>query len=340
MTKPAGYIAVPNFLIQADSELQVDLHLHLPENDTVVFFRGKGVKLSASDREKLSKLRPESMIAPEAQRDELTRWIGQEASKFLETPTLETNEPISPSALTGTAELLLSPLEQPTQNPYGEIDPGDSRELLSDVSTLVEQVVLRFKQTRSAKDYEALLRESKGATLDPLQTHQRQVSALSVVILMSSGVATMEELSELATAALVHDLGMNEITLSIRDRHVVGMDDEFNPSEKLIHLRHLELGLERLKARKIKLTPGAAQIILEHHENWDGTGFRGTPGPQICRPARALRIADDLVSWVSNIMNAGGLPGAYADLKRRASHYDPELMASLGEALGEGQLAT
>jgi HD-GYP domain-containing protein (c-di-GMP phosphodiesterase class II) len=324
---------VPKFLLKTDCELGTDLYFHLPENQTVVFFRGKGHRLSPEDMRKIEEVQFDALLTQESQRDALTQWMGRAVNGIIDVRDAGPDQALDSKQLEGTANVLIGSLEEATKSPYGDETP-DARNLLSDVSTLVEQVVVQFKKARSAKDYEELLRASRGNALDPLQQHQRQVSAMSVMIMMSSGAATMNELADLGAAGLVHDLGLGEITLSIRDRHVVGMDGDLSSSEKLVHLRHTDLTLARLKARGIKLSPGALEIITKHHENWDGTGFKGITGPNIPRAARALRIADDLVSWMSNIMNfSGGLFGSFAELVGRTGMYDPELMASFGKSM-------
>jgi response regulator RpfG family c-di-GMP phosphodiesterase len=277
-------------------------------------------------------------------KEALSAWIGKAmASGFATDEDLAPDEPIDPAMLKSSADALLGTfhptfgaptLEETGKQLQSEVDQAP-KELLNEVASLVEQVIAQMKKTRSAANYAEFLKSSKGQAMEPLVAHQRQVSALAALLLMSSGEATMDEISDLGTAGLIHDLGLNEITLSMRDQHIVAMDTDYSAPELLVYRRHPEIAVDKMREKKVHLSPDTVKIIEQHHENWDGSGFKGLAGPQIVRGARALRIADDLVGWMSNLMNSGNLLDAHAELSKRAGIYDPEFMRLLGESLAQ-----
>jgi HD-GYP domain-containing protein (c-di-GMP phosphodiesterase class II) len=116
-------------------------------------------------------------------------------------------------------------------------------------------------------------------------------------------------------------------------------DQPMSPPEKIIYMRHVDLSLERAKALKSGVTAGAIRIIEQHHENMDGTGFRGFRMGQIYRPARILRIAD---AFVSAIRGKAGEDGVRQTLEALAKQvgpsgdpiFDPSIMAQLLYNLG------
>jgi response regulator RpfG family c-di-GMP phosphodiesterase len=343
MIKYFGYHKVPKFLLRPGTVLEVDLFIFLPTNDTVVWFRRVGDELSEGDCTKLQALQEGMTLTRSEHKEALSRWIGQGMTGFATDEDLAPDEPIDPAALKSSADALLgtfhptfgAPTLEETGKQYStEVDNGP-KELLTEVATLVEQVIAQMKKSKSATNYAEFLKNSKGAAMDSLVAHQRQVSALAALLMMSTGEATMDELADLGTAGLIHDMGLNEITLSLRDQHIVGMDTEFTPPEMLIYRRHPEIAVDKMKEKKVHLTPDTVKLVEQHHENWDGSGFKGLSGPQITRGARCLRIADDIVSWMNNLMNSGQMVDAHAALLKRGEHYDPNLMRLLGEALAQ-----
>lgn len=344
MIKYFGYHKVPKFLLRTGTVLEVDLFIFLPTNDTMVWFRRVGDTLSETDCRKLMGLQEGTILTRSEHKGALSAWLGKSMVGIASIGDIEPDEPIDPAALKGSADALLgtfhptfgAPVLEESGKQYATEIEAAPKELLTEVATLVEQVIAQMKKSRSAAAYAEFLKQSKGAAMDPLVAHQRQVSALGALLLMSSGQATMDELSDLGTAGLIHDMGLNNITLTLRDRHLVGMDTDFSPPEVLVYRRHPDLALDQMKAKKVHLTPGTVLIVEQHHENWDGSGFRGLAGEQISRGARALRIADDLVGWMSNLMNSGNLIDAHADIgKRGSSIYDPTFMRLLGESLAQ-----
>ena len=138
----------------------------------------------------------------------------------------------------------------------------------------------------------------------------------------------MDDLSDIAAAGLIHDLGLKEITKELADSHIKEIRKLSN-QEKLVYMRHIDLTLERLKKEKLSITPGVQRIIELHHENWEGSGFKGFMGNKIYRPARLLRIADDLVSLIQNQSNQMGFSSALELLTKETGAYDPIIFGSL-----------
>jgi response regulator RpfG family c-di-GMP phosphodiesterase len=56
---------------------------------------------------------------------------------------------------------------------------------------------------------------------------------------------------------------------------------------------HAEVGFEMLTPSRRPLLQLAAQIAMDHHENWDGSGYpRGLSGEQISIGGRITMLAD------------------------------------------------
>jgi hypothetical protein len=101
------------------------------------------------------------------------------------------------------------------------------------------------------------------------------------------------ELQNLAFALQFYDVGMGSVPPQLR-----GKPEPLAPHEQQVMQRHVAAGLETLAA--LDPDPQARQIILHHHENFDGSGYPdGLVGEAIPLGARLLRLADALAALLS-----------------------------------------
>lgn len=80
-------------------------------------------------------------------------------------------------------------------------------------------------------------------------------------------VANEEELVELGIGLLLHDIGKSKIDLKILNKPARLTEDEF-----AVVTRHALYGYNLVKAHK-EVSPLALDIVLNHHERSDGTGY-------------------------------------------------------------------
>ena len=101
------------------------------------------------------------------------------------------------------------------------------------------------------------------------------------------------DLSIIAKGALLHDIGKIGVPDSILLKPGKLTDEEWS-----IMRSHPQLGYELL--RKIDFLEEAAQIVLHHHERFDGNGYPvGLVGEQIPIGARIFSIVDTLDALTS-----------------------------------------
>ncbi|MBN1845114.1 MAG: HD domain-containing protein [Sedimentisphaerales bacterium] len=116
------------------------------------------------------------------------------------------------------------------------------------------------------------LSQQAGADAGRLQQHFRSVT-------------------HLATAALFHDIGMTPID------YVYDKSESLSEEEKNAIRAHPRVGVELLPEN---INPRTRQAILQHHENFDGSGYiKGLQGEQIGIEARILRIVDSYTAAIS-----------------------------------------
>lgn len=123
--------------------------------------------------------------------------------------------------------------------------------------------------------------------------HSRRV-ATYVQRLARSMSWSRREASDLALAALVHDLGKTWIANDILNK-----SGALSEEERLSMERHPVIGARILIGCDIH--PFYVETVLHHHEKWNGSGYpAGKTGEEIPLGARLLMVADVydvLTSW-------------------------------------------
>ncbi|SDF83831.1 PAS domain S-box-containing protein/HDIG domain-containing protein [Sporolituus thermophilus DSM 23256] len=115
--------------------------------------------------------------------------------------------------------------------------------------------------------------------------HSLRVRDLAVALGREMGLAA-RELDELATAAILHDIGKIGIP-----ENILNKPGRLTAEEYEIIKRHPVIGYNTLK--NIHLLQNIAQHILHHHERYDGKGYpAGLQGEQIPLASRIICIAD------------------------------------------------
>jgi response regulator RpfG family c-di-GMP phosphodiesterase len=242
------------------------------------------------------------------------------------------------------AEGMLKGMKLPPPLP-GQPEPtsaenlAKTKKILDESFAFVQTIIGKCKTTPSAKSFLEVLKEKKNNE-DPIQCHCRHVSALSALGLMSLGNTSIEEITDIAFAGLIHDMGMEDIPSVLTEKHLKGVPvDNLNSSEKIALMRHIDFVFERLKKTKTFVPDGARRIIEQHHENFSGTGFKGVKGARIFRSARVLRIMDELVVHVQNPDDVRSLQQAIEviksakELETNEPHFDPDILAVLEKTI-------
>jgi putative nucleotidyltransferase with HDIG domain len=168
--------------------------------------------------------------------------------------------------------------------------------------------------------------EALGSALDLKDTetadHSRRVTAYTISIAKTVPVP-LHYLEVLARAAFLHDIGK----MAIPDK-ILRRPGPLDDSEKQIMRTHSEIGYNMLT--RIPFLREAAEIVLAHHEFFDGTGYPGgLRGEQIPLGARIIFIANALDAMLSDCPFRKALPmtHAYAEIRRGAgTQFDPKIV--------------
>ncbi len=161
--------------------------------------------------------------------------------------------------------------------------------------------------------------------------HQKRVSKLAVAISRELGLSD-EVIDCIKTASDIHDIGKINIPVSILTKPGKLTDIEF----KMIKT-HPEVGYEIV--REIEFQMPVAEIILEHHEKLDGSGYpKGLKEEDIMFEAKILTVADVVEAMSSDrpYRPALGVEAAIDEIKsNRGSLYDARVVDACIRVLKE-----
>jgi putative nucleotidyltransferase with HDIG domain len=152
--------------------------------------------------------------------------------------------------------------------------------------------------------------------------HSRRVADLTRGIAQTLGIDE-DELDQIEYGALLHDIGKLRIPDSI-----LWKPADLNAGEWQIMRRHPRYGYEFVK--DIEFLEGAAEIILSHHEKFDGSGYpRGLKESEISLGARVFSLVDAVDAMVHDRPYHRGMPFPKACeeiIRHIGTHFDPELV--------------
>lgn len=136
--------------------------------------------------------------------------------------------------------------------------------------------------------------ESTIAVRDPYTVgHQQRATQVACLIAAEMDLPK-QSIEDLNVAGRLHDLGKIGVPGEILSKTGKLTDAEFSVVKS-----HPQVGCEILKP--LKLPQQIAQIILQHHERLDGSGYpQGLKGSEILMEARILAIADVVDSICSH----------------------------------------
>ena len=152
----------------------------------------------------------------------------------------------------------------------------------------------------------------------------RTGSAISAVMGLS-----VEEQRDTRLAAFLHDVGKCNVSKKILNKPGKLTTGEYGRVKK-----HCQVGFDLLKP--IKPFSRVAEIVRQHHERFDGTGYPfGRKGRQISIEARIVTVADsfDAMTSLTSYHKPLSLEQAFQELKSNSGkQFDPEVVDAFFKA--------
>jgi len=150
--------------------------------------------------------------------------------------------------------------------------------------------------------------------------HSEHVSALASSLATALGLTSKEQ-TDIRFAAAIHDIGK----LAIND-FLMNKPGRFTAPEYLMMQQHAALGADMLL--RLDLEPHVVAMVLQHHENFDGSGYpTRLIGGEISLGARIIRLADTFDALTTNrgYLEARPTTAALSIMEHASGCFDPQL---------------
>ena len=201
------------------------------------------------------------------------------------------------------------------------------------VSKQRRQLVLHAQQMKRSHDS---LQQMLCAALDlrdqATKGHSLRVARLALAVGEQMGLAD-DKLTQLEQAAMLHDLSKMGLSDVILDKPGPLDDDEWEEMQK-----HPEIAYQIV--RDIPFLQRAGEIMLHHHERFDGGGYpRGLVGEEIPLGARIFAVVDayDAMTSDRSYRRAGSHASAVREIKRNSiTQFDPRVVEAFVAANSKG----
>lgn len=152
-------------------------------------------------------------------------------------------------------------------------------------------------------------------------SHSERVMNFSIFMAGKLGIVG-KELEQLSKGALLHDIGKIGIT-----DNILLKPGKLDEAEWVEMRRHPQIGYDIMS--EISFLKGPAEIILTHHERFDGKGYpQHLQGTQIPIGSRIFGLVDTLDAMTSDRPYRQALPfdAVISEVKKyRGTQFDPEI---------------
>lgn len=311
------YIPIPSLEIDATTMLPFDLFVRLPLTNRLLLYRGEGSTLDQHKIEKVNARRMAFFVST-PQYEKYLEYASQQFNEFILKPA--TKEEMQQRA----NRLLL--------NVFSGENFKEATTVLDSMGQLVSKFVSAVAADETASR-QILFRKfaAMARTGSDFHRHPLHVASIAVVLTLGLGVQDHKTLMEIGLAALMHDVGLTQLPMSvIEEAHEYR---ELGVVSKALLKLHPQGSLDLLRQRGIQVSKLMAAMIAQHHEEYSGTGFpMGLVGAAVHPMAQVLRVADELDEVLSKPSAKNSVEEKVRQLFvrfRKEASVEPELLAKL-----------
>jgi len=167
------------------------------------------------------------------------------------------------------------------------------------------------------------------------EEHSHRVAQYTLSLAKALGVLHSKQLRDIRWWAYLHDIGK----IGVPDE-ILLKPGKLTEAEMNVIRTHPELGYRLLNG--VRFLQGASELVLHHHESFDGSGYpHGLKAEQIPLSARLFAVADTIDAMTSDRPYRKALP--FSDVKQElsrvsGSQFDPRIV-EVFFSIPEGQWA-
>lgn len=237
-----------------------------------------GDALDQSRIDKYKKKNVEYLYFSNTDRLRYIRFTNYLASKMIKSDKIDTTTKVN---------ITKNVIEKIVEETYvSDLNPQllqQSHEVTQNIQTFIEGEKDLYKFIR---DYQEM---------DPnAYTHSFLTSLYSCIIAKQFEWESQVTLETLSMASMLHDLGKSKL----RDKIIKTPIKEMLPDQLEEYRKHSAMGAE-IVAKQRKISPTVSQIILQHHEMCDGSGFPyGLKKSKLSSLTRVVSFANEFVNFI------------------------------------------
>lgn len=315
MERTPEYFPVNIAVFPMDSMLDFDLYLKNTEGNFILY-RSRELPFSAETRDRLLYYKVEYLHLKSEDRKKYQRFLENNLDQFVSDPALNPEQ---------KADIIYQASANMMEDILGNPEADDNLNRTAGVAQTTVEHMLNGRDSffnilsRSVRDYQ-------------VYTHSIHVCNYALAIAQAMGYREKAILTDLATGALLHDIGKSVVPDEILHKKGV-----LSKAEMEIMKKHPADGLET--ARKIPSIPTLAHIpIIQHHEKVDGSGYPyGLTKKEMHIFGRITAVADVFDAITSNRSYAPAK--SFFDalkymMSERDTHLDTELLMKFVSILG------
>jgi HD-GYP domain-containing protein (c-di-GMP phosphodiesterase class II) len=290
-----NYLPIQSLDIEAGQTMNFSLFVQLPLNQKLLLYRKPGSTIESQKLEKFASGSAPNFYIKKEDYNEFVKYVALRLRSFVGAEDSGENRKL----MTAAAKSLLTSTFSQTDASIVKALMGN----LNDITSVIIENVLESSSSGSKKLFQKLsVLAQKGSHF---QKHPVNTASLAVLITFGIGYSRSKILSDIATASLLHDLGLSKLPV-----HLISMAHDVlqaNVSDRANLYGHPEGTLKILEERGIHVSELTKTIILQHHEEFNGSGYpSGLRGYTINELSQILRVADDIDQIFTNLPNSGG----------------------------------
>ncbi|MEZ0392619.1 MAG: HD-GYP domain-containing protein [Pseudobdellovibrionaceae bacterium] len=320
------FLPIQSLDIEAETKINFDLYVNLPLNEKYILFRRAGSSIESHKLEKLTEGNLSNFFIEKKDYTEFVKYVALRIKSLVGTQDSDENRRLMATA---AKSILSSTLNQ--------TDPAIAAALmgnLNDITGTIIESTLENTTYGSKKLFRRLSQLAERGS--DFQKHPVNVASLAVLITFGIGYSREKILTDMAMAALLHDIGLSKLPPKIiPNAHQVLRLSIF---ERDWVYKHPLQALEILEEKKIQISDLAKTIILQHHEEFNGSGYpSGLRGFTINELSQILRVADEIDQlFVEFYTTPGNLRLRVVELLQRLSEQkvvEPLLLSRIRQVL-------
>lgn len=197
------------------------------------------------------------------------------------------------------------------------------------VQAIANHTAIALERTKLVNDLSEMYDHTLSSLVSALDTRDRETEGhskrvVTYTLALADRMKVPADLrQDIARGAMLHDIGKIGVPDAIL--HKTG---QLSEAEWAIVRKHPEWGKQILEG--IRFLEGPAQMVLTHHERWDGTGYpEGLTGEQIPLGARIFAVVDafDAMTSFRPYRSPESYQSVRAEIRAaRGTQFDPDVV--------------